>query len=129
MQIQIPVTQEFLAHRLNNQKKYKQGRRTPVKFLMDLDCELPEFYLYNHIPNLKKSPTWQYDIIHPTLNRCDLKQISTNNYITIKNHLTTSFDHYVFWKWITPHNKPTELNESYTIEITKVAEKSYMKFL
>jgi len=131
---QIKVTSNFINHRAEKEAMYNKRGRDHNRFLMDLDCEIYEWY---KIDNGEWQPhkDWRVDgqVYDPTNKNTawynvDVKFIK--KWYNISNTKMLNFvkqhdivDLYIFMEWVEEYDRP--LQEGDTVEVRPVGQISY----
>ena len=147
---QIKVTSDFLNHRAEKEAMYNKRGRDHNRFLMDLDCEIYEWY---KIDNGEWQPhkDWRVDaqVYDPTNEYtrrnlydsyddksksftawCNVDVKFIKKWYNISNTKMLNFvkqhnivDLYIFMEWVEEYDRP--LQEGDTVEVRPVGQLSY----
>lgn len=124
MIIDIAVTQEFIDHRTEKSKLYNKRGRGERDFLMDLDCEILEWYMINVTEEWMEDPDdWMVDAIVPDpdgYKRIDVKFISKwYNISCTKMHNIIQqrrvIDSYLFMEWVERPDRPLAVGDNVAV--------------
>ena len=118
--INFTVPDEFIVQRNERKEKYNARGRDDKKHLMDIDCELFEYYHLEEVPGYSDDDRWEIDMVkgHKNIDcKCITKWYNISQmkmcYLLRQHGATT---HFQFWEWTERPDRPLEAGDEVVMQ-------------
>ncbi len=128
--MKITVSKEFIYYRSLKAEIYNRRGRKDAKFLMDLDCELYEWYMIHDLRAWSDHPDWKVDALIGESSEVTVDVKFIQKYWNVSGSKITNIlqqrkilDYYLFMEWVDRPKRP--LVEGDEVEMEQVSWLTY----
>ena len=124
--MKIIVPEEFIWYRSERAEEYNQGSRSDNKFMMDLDCELVEWYKMKHSDWIEH-PSWMVDAMTADGVKLDVKFVQKYWNISRQRaqnimHQYGTVDEYHLYQWVDRPKRPFKCGDECEVRLAGILQ-------